>query len=366
MTNFAPARETLETPAVNSFNEWDPLEEVIVGVLDGACIPEWHVALRATMPEKWWGFFQEHGGKPFPRELVEAGNRDLDEFAGILESEGVVVRRPEVRDCARPYQTPDWASRGGLYAAMPRDTFIVFGDEIVEAPMAWRSRYFEISAFRPLLKEYFARGARWTAAPKPELLDDFYDPDFEEAGDADGRLRLVVNEAEPTFDAADITRCGRDVFVQRSHVTNDFGIAWLRRHLEPRFRVHELAFNDTHPMHIDATFVPLAPGKVLVNPERVLDLPPMFKGWDVFTAPQPCIPESHLLLMTSRWLSMNVLMLDEERVMVERGEESIIRCFKDWGFKPIPCTFRAFNTFGGSFHCATVDVRRRGALQSYF
>ena len=26
----------------------------------------------------------------------------------------------------------------------------------------------------------------------------------------------------------------------------------------------------------------------------------------------------------------------------------------------------AFNSFGGSFHCATLDVRWRGTLRSYF
>mgnify|MGYP003298904831 CR=1 FL=1 len=38
---------------------------------------------------------------------------------------------------------------------------------------------------------------------------------------------------------------------------------------------------------------------------------------------------------------------------------------KNWGFTPIPCSFRNFNSFGGSFHCATLDVRRRGKLESY-
>jgi glycine amidinotransferase len=38
---------------------------------------------------------------------------------------------------------------------------------------------------------------------------------------------------------------------------------------------------------------------------------------------------------------------------------------KKWGFTPIPCNFRHFNSFGGSFHCATLDVRRRGKLESY-
>jgi glycine amidinotransferase len=70
--------------------------------------------------------------------------------------------------------------------------------------------------------------------------------------------------------------------------------------------------------------------------------------------------------MCGRWLSINVLMLDEKRVIVERSQESIIKKLKDWGFEPIPCSFANYAPFGGCFHCATLDVRRRGELQSYF
>ena len=34
---------------------------------------------------------------------------------------------------------------------------------------------FEYRTYRPLLKEYFKRGAKWTTAPKPLLSDDLYD-----------------------------------------------------------------------------------------------------------------------------------------------------------------------------------------------
>lgn len=351
-------------PAVNSYNEWDPLEEVIVGVVEGACVPTWHVMLQATMPERHWDFFRRNGGRPFPQDQIDAANKDLDEFVHLLEAEGVTVRRPEPLDFSSPFVTPDWYSAGGLYAAMPRDGLLVIGDEIIETPMAWRSRYFEVHAFRPLLQDYFRKGARWTAAPRPRLHDDFYRVGY--SGPADHAIDYVITETEPTFDAADCMRCGRDIFVQRSHVTNDFGVEWLRRHLGDRYRVHVLTFNDKHPMHIDATFLPLAPGKVLINLERVEALPPIFRGWDALPAPPSCIPDSHTLYMTSAWLSINVFMLDEERVIVERQEEPLIVALKKWGLKPILCNFRNFNTFGGSFHCATLDIRRRGALQSYF
>ena len=52
-------------------------------------------------------------------------------------------------------------------------------------------------------------------------------------------------------------------------------------------------------------------------------------------------------------------------IVVERQDEPMISALKRWGFKPVPCNFRNFNSFGGSFHCATLDVRRRGRLESY-
>ena len=81
-------------------------------------------------------------------------------MAKILEAEGVTVRRPEVAegDFAQPYKTPDFESKCGLYAAMPRDILLIVGNEIIEAPMAWRSRYFEFRPYRKLIKEYFQKG----------------------------------------------------------------------------------------------------------------------------------------------------------------------------------------------------------------
>ena len=349
---------------VSSYNEWDPLEEVVVGVVDGAAVPPWHVTLQATVPASQQPFFQRSGGRPFPPERIEAARRDLEGFVDILEAEGVTVTRPDAADFSKPYSTPEWDSTG-LYAAMPRDLLLVVGDEIIEAPMAWRSRYFEVHAYRRLLKDYFRRGARWTSAPRPQLGNDLFDPAYQDPGE-EGAFSSVITEFEPTFDAADFVRCGRDLFVQRSHVTNASGIEWVRRHLGRDYRVHEIEIRDTHPMHIDATFMPLAPGKLLVNAGRIGRLPEMFRTWDVLEAPEPCLAEGHPMYMCSAWVSMNVLMLDEERVVVERGEERMIRALRDWGFTPIPCPFVDFYSFGGSFHCATLDVRRRGTLQSYF
>jgi glycine amidinotransferase len=85
-------------PEVNSYNEWDPLEEIIVGRVDGASVPTLQPEVKAnTYPEKWW-FFEKHGGKPFPEELIQPAAKELDEFSHVLEGEGVKVRRPDTID----------------------------------------------------------------------------------------------------------------------------------------------------------------------------------------------------------------------------------------------------------------------------
>ena len=93
----------------------------------------------------------------------------------------------------------------------------------------------------------------------------------------------------------------------------------------------------------------------------------MFEGWDIFVAQTPLLPASHPLFFTSPWTaSANILMLDEKRVIVEASEETTIKAFEDWGFKPIKVPFRHFLPFGGSFHCSSCDIRRTGTLEDYF
>jgi glycine amidinotransferase len=354
---------------VRTWNEWDPLEEVIVGRLEGATVPTRHVTFEGNLPPVPALLYRSLAGRRYPRVLIRRAQRELDAFIRLLEGEGVIVRRPDVVDFAVPCATPSWQSKGFCIAS-PRDGLIVIGDEIIEVPMAWRSRHFEMRAYRRLLREYFERGARWTAAPRPRLLDSLYEQDFRPAPKGEP-VRYIVNESELVFDAADFARCGRDLFVTRSNVSNRTGIEWMRRHLGEGFRIHEVESRCTQPMHIDTTFVPLAPGKVLVNPEfiDVERLPGVLRSWDVLVAPEPDpiagFWNAHLSLV-SKWISMNMLMLDEKRVVVEASQVSMHRKLREWGFEPLPCPFMNYKLFGGGFHCATLDIRRRGELRSYF
>lgn len=372
------SQPTAAAPVVQSFNEWDPLEEVIVGTVLGAVYPECGPILAAAGEPEWVWHYQ---GVLVEDEFVRAANTQLDKLVRVLEGEGVKVRRPDPVPHNVGFSTPFWHARCGWNTANPRDLFLVVGDEIIECASPMRHRYFEALAYRRLFTEYFRGGARLSAAPRPALRDALYDHNCRATGpdggdDLGNRVlpegaghRYPINEQEPVWEAADFVRCGRDLFVTRSVVTNGLGIEWVRRHLGPGFRVHEIHTRCSTPCHIDTTFVPLAPGKVLVNPDWVTELPECVRKWDVLVAPRPTYGLTSPMAFpqfTSQWLSMNVLSLDPERVVVDAQQSELIRKLKEWGFRPIPVPFDHVGPFGGSFHCATLDVRRRGTLESYF
>ena len=354
---------------VSTYNEWDPLKEVIVGRLEYATIPNNHVLFTQSLPATAAKLYRPIAGRLYPKLIVGPAQKELNEFIHILEAEGITVRRPDVLDFSKPFKSPNWKAKG-FCTASPRDGLLVIGDTILETPMAWRSRYFEIQTYHTLLTEYWKKGARWISAPKPRLLDSLYERDYTQPVDGEP-MRYIINESEIVFDAADFVRCGRDLFVTKSNVTNYTGIEWLQRFLGDDFKIHEIETRCRQPMHIDTTFMPLAPGKVLVNPDFVdlTRLPDILKSWDILVAPEPDPYETgwrFYLSMVSKWISLNVLMLDEKRVVVEKSQVSMIKKFKDWGFEPIPCSFMNYKMFGGGFHCATLDIRREGKLQSYF
>ena len=63
------------TPVVNAFNEWDPLEEIVVGRVDeNTLVPPWDVIMPAVVHDKTqWDFFKRHGGTPWPVGDAEEG-----------------------------------------------------------------------------------------------------------------------------------------------------------------------------------------------------------------------------------------------------------------------------------------------------
>ena len=364
------------TKIVNSWNDWDPLKHVIVGRCDNSCVPPEEPATSEKVPvdspmRGMWG--------PRPTETVEKGNEALDGLVKVLESRGVKVDRPTPLQWNAPVITPDFRTDSMMTCMPPRDTLLTIGNEIIEAAMSFRCRYWEYLAFRPLLSQYFNEDPEfiWTQAPRPRLSDKSYKHNYyDEKISLEERLvrtankDFVTTEVEPMWDAADVMRMGKDLFIQHGLTTNRKAMEWFKRK-NPEFRIHAVNFpGDPYPIHIDATFVPLRPGLIINNPVRHLpeEQRVVFEknGWEIVDAAQPAHTEPPPLCYSSVWLSMNCLVLDPKTVIVEASEVNQLEQMDKLGMNVIPVAMRDAYAFGGGLHCSTADVYREGTCQDYF
>jgi N-dimethylarginine dimethylaminohydrolase len=343
---------------VDVHNEWDPLEEMIVGIADGAQVPRPDRSVLAVDYLDHHDTPEEIPSGPYPARVIEEANEDLERFADVLRGEGVVVRRPVPSDHARTHGTPDWTI-DGEHDYCPRDVLLPIGRTVIETPMVLRSRYFDPFAYRDLLLEYFESGANWISAPKPRLLDETYDLDAEGG--------WVLRDLEPVFDAANVLRLGRDLLYLVSSSGNMLGCRWLQRVLGDGYRVHpvEGVYAGTH---IDTTITLVRPGLVVLNPDRICkeQVPEVLAGWDVIWCPD-MVDTGYAwdYPRASIWQGMNFVMVNPGLAIVNEAQAPLIRALEEHGVDVAPLPMRHARSLSGGFHCASVDVRRRGTLEDY-
>jgi N-dimethylarginine dimethylaminohydrolase len=343
---------------VNVYNEWDPVEEIMVGT-----------ALHAAMPHEDKGFhaIQQASHDLFdalvpgaiPQRIIDETEEDIQNFIEQLEKLHIQVRRPNALEFKEKFKTLDWEAEH-YFSYCPRDILLAIGDTIIETPNVFRSRYFETVAYKDILLNYMKSGSRWISAPKPRLLDELYN-------DSDPS-QSVLRNLEPVFDAANVLRAGRDIFYLVSDSGNELGCQWLQNTLGEQYRVHP-CHNLYSSMHIDTTISLLRPGLALINPSRVSEdnLPPLLKNWDILTAPEMVeFQYSDLGAFSTAWLGMNLLMLAPNLAVVDKHQLPLIRLLEKNGIETIPLMLRHGRTLGGGFHCITLDVRRKGKLEEYF
>lgn len=343
-----------------SCNEWDPLEEVLVGNPLNARFPHADKSTQvAEYPDRTLGEIPQG---PFPEWIIEETEEDLNTFVEALEGLGVVVKRPQTWPHSADFSTLDWTAKG-YYNYCPRDIMLVIGDQIIETPNVIRGRSLETFSYRELLIDYLKSGAKWYSAPQPMLLDSLFDVDWN---------KPTPNNDEPAFDAANVLRLGQDLIYLVSGTGNAFGGEWLQTILGDTFRVHFLQ-DVYYGSHIDSTFVALRPGLVLCNPARVNEdtLPPILKQWEVIYSP-PMENTDHFdadylaKSIGSKWIDMNLFSISPDLVVVDSDQKGLIKLLEKHGLDVLQLKLRHAKMLGGGFHCVTLDIHRKGTLERYF
>jgi scyllo-inosamine-4-phosphate amidinotransferase 1 len=346
---------------INTHNDWDPLEEIIVGHAH-------HYRVNTDISSHSFSFADKthdeikHMEGPIPQWVIDEANEDVDIIANIMTKLGIKVHRPAVVDWSQEFSTYDWSSRG-WQSWCPRDLIINLGDMLIETPSPVRSRYFETAIYRDILYQAFDDDALWISAPKPRLLDSLYNIE----GDTRGRSTLLDHEI--CFDAPNIVRVGRDLLYQISNSGNLKGFRWLKRLLEPMgYRLH---YSELYSYaHFDSTIIPLQPGLVLLNSSRVNEdnCPEIFRKWDKIWFEDCVLNPSKLdgyLPPCSPYIGMNILSIDPTTVMVTQEQTNLIKVLESRKFTVIPVRLRHSQMLNGGLHCCTLDLRRKGTLEDY-
>jgi len=378
---------------LNSFDEWSPLKEVIVGSAknytsherelsfdlffhDNLIRTEWYYP-RLSTPGDHTNENKKTTQLPIKQRYVEELMEDIEGIATTLESLSVKVLRPQDLDEATvQVQTPAW-SASVVPPLNVRDIALVVGDEIIETAPMIRSRYFETQFLKPIFANYFKQGARWTLMPRPWMTDASFDLSYAKNASAGGPTEPIENPKptpydvgfEMMFDGAQCVRLGRDIIANISTENHALACDWLERHLAGRFRIHRVyRLSDSH---IDSMLLALRPGTLLVRSKQVADfLPEQLRKWDMIVAPQPetnNFPkyDDSDLILTSPYIDLNVLSVTPDTVLVNEACPELMRTLEQHKFTVVPVRHRHRRLFGGGFHCFTLDTVREGGLEDY-
>jgi len=357
---------------VNVYTEWAPLEEVIIGSCTNFNMLGIDKNFRFIYDNRDGNFADRNTPHNLEQKYIDERQEDLDNMQKLLESEGITVKRPKRLDTISEIKTPIFSSYT-TGCDSPRDMYMCIGDEIIETPPTNPKRYFEHLLLKNIFMEYFHSGAKWTTAPKPSLDKQSIDYSFWKDSVAEPlhSITQIEQNYDILFDAANCLKFGKDILMNVGTKNHELGAIWLQRHLSNTYRVHPIRLCDSH---IDGHLIPIAPGKLLVN-EGVMhgyydQLPKELKKWDRIPILDKNFsfnyPSDHLQMATNVGMSVNVLSLDEKRILIRDTALLTIKALEGAGFEPIPFKLRHSELFGGGIHCSTVDVRRKETLENYF
>jgi len=304
---------------IDSRNEWDPLEAIIVGEASMANWPQSDPVFAREMANSTWTESEPPNG-PVAQHIIDETNRELDTLCETLLRYGATVYRP------RPM---DFVERKGLYNYCPRDRLLIAGDTVVDVNMMYQCRNQEIENYYRLL------------------------------ADAQNIYTMPRNQGM-VLDAANVCRLGDTWLFLESASGNIRAHEWLQSKF-PNIKI-ELC-NFYAGVHIDSTITPLREGLVMLNASRVTpqNCPKVFKEWEkIWVTDEIIVPQSFdSFPYASKWIAMNMLVLDSETVIIDAAQSQLIDILKTYGIDSIPLTLSHSRTLGGGFHCVTLDTRRR-------
>jgi len=321
-------------------NEYTKLKKVLVGNADMATVPEYDLSLHTVCYANEPADFRPNSG-PYPQQVIDEANEDLESFVEVLQDFGSEVLRP------------DYSNKPDFHYYCPRDVVFSYKDMLIATPTPIRSRKYEH-------KHIFDNKKATEQKKLVDLTRDF-DDDFYNIGCLQNKDVLALKETAPAFEAANILKHHDNLFYLVSNSGNKHGARLLQEVVGTDVKVH-LCENMYSFMHLDSTMTILRDGLVMVNPSRIKtieQLPDFFRNWDIVWCPDP-VDVGHFpgYCNASPWSNMNLLSLDQNTVVVEKKQTDLIKLLKTYNIESIPVACRHARTLAGCWHCCTLDLER--------
>ena len=391
---------------VNSWDEFQPLEELLVG---------------SIYDSSFFDDVKEVRARDALKRIFDETQEDLDNFIETMHSHNIKTYQPSTKELGYKDSIMDYVNDEGqlgykrnagkdksrhdhslFYSGIkgnlipnpplqPRDDAIVMGNKIMVSD-PWT---FATKALIPKLKEWFGeenvdtsiqdKGYEFTRSDQnlKNLLHRHNMPVTEE------NINLMRDQDKlGSFCSPNLTRIGTTCLVdiwQAPTVVNDF----LKLEY-PNFNYKEIFIGG----HNDAVFSVIKPGRVIAT----RDLEPykdIFKGWEIIWFEDPnwnkvknwqqlkhknegkwWVPGeenndefTHFVeSFIPNWTGMveetifdvNCLVLDDRHVVVNTDNPHLLSSLRKHNMEPIVCPLRHRFFWDGGWHCLTLDVKRKG------
>lgn len=356
----------------NIFTEWGPLKETIVGSVFNMTPHNIDLSFKLFFNDNIKDVFLKNSSV-LQEKVISERQTDLDQLAETLKNLGVIVHRPDKLQTISKFKTTHFEDYHSP-CDNPRDQVLVIGNKIIETPCIWRKRYFENDLLKTIFQKKSEEGADWIIAPRPLMKDESFDLEYARKSknvNIDwNHYDKMEKSFEMMFDGAQCLKFGKDIIMNVANKNHEMGYTWLKSILGETFNIHKVSLCDHH---IDSMLMPLAPGKLLINPESMLNqieqLPLELQKWDRIIVPEKCLPSADHHLASAN-IYTNVLPLGNNTIMVFSESKSpdfeLVKTLEKNRFEVVHVRLRHSRLFGGGAHCVTLDLNRDEKLEDYF
>jgi N-dimethylarginine dimethylaminohydrolase len=339
-----------------AYTEFQPLEEILVGKgYSKNILSDFHTEYMSTTTKRLLGY------------LLDETEEDYQNLIKIFETYGAKVYRPNYSDITQLQDTP--------YLMNPRDEMIVLGNKIIFKSLQ-KSTTKDLAIPLKKYKKYFRYEKPFLGLAPPSII-----------------------------------RLGKDIIVDSNDGANlENSYKYLKKILEPDgfniiyYKTHNFKF-EAAGCHADGCFAILKPGVLMTLRPEYMYTDGLFPNWDTcrlegeswtkmegwhqFSKTIPEISnytywfnnekyrEKEFFNYIDTWLSkwvgyaketvfdLNIVSLDEHTVCVSNYNKQAFEYFKKHKIEPIITPFRHRYFWDGGLHCITIDIKRKGNVESY-